>query len=244
MSLYVADLIKASMRVGRILRKDEEPDADEMNMALQSLTIMLHSWSARKLMVRSNVEEMFDVQAGINTYTIGIGGAFNTSKPYKITNAFIRDSNMVDQPLDIVPMEFYQSIMDKGITTSRPDMLVYDPGAAQQATQTGAIILYGIPDIGYKLGLLSQKPFTDFTSIRDKVTFDLPYEEAIKYELAVRLWPEYHKEPVSNDVYALANEAMHVVESMNSNTPVSVTDLPGVKRPYQYNIYVGSYSNG
>lgn len=238
--LSVSDLIKASMRVAQVIQKNEEPDAGEMDDALQALLIMLHSWSARRLMVRAHIPETFTLTANKGVYTIGVGGELNTTKPYKISSAFIRDSNSVDYPLNIMDMGYYNDLQDKLIAVGRPEVLVYDPGAAQQDPQLGKINLYEIPDVVYTLGITGQKPFTDFTTIADDVTFDPPYEEAIKFELAVRLWPEYHKGPVPADIHILANEAMHTVEAMNSSTPRSVTDLPGVKYSQPYNIYTGS----
>jgi len=240
--LTVSELLKASMRVAQVIQKGEEPDAGEMADALEALIIMLHSWSARRLMVRANVPEIFPLVSGVSSYTIGVGGVFNTPKPYKIATAFVRDTNNMDYPVDIIDMGTYQRLEDKLVATGRPEVLMYDPGLAQQDPQLGTIMVYGIPDTAYTLGITSQKPFTDFTTISDDVTFEPPYEEAIKFEMAVRLWIEYHKNPVPPDVHILANEAMHVVESMNSVTVRSVTDVPGVKYSMPYNIYVGSYT--
>jgi len=238
----VSELITASMRVAQVIQKGEVPDAGEMADALEALTMMLHSWSARKLLVRANIPETFSLVANTRTYTIGVGGAFNTSKPYKIVTAFTRDTNNVDIPVMVGDMNTYQGLSDKLTSAGRPDILVYDPGAAQQDPQLGTIYLYSIPDAAYTLGITSQKPFVDFTDLSDDVTFDPPYEELIKYELAVRLWPEYHKGPVPQDVHYLANEAMHVVESMNAVTVRSVTNLPGVKRAGVYDVNIGPYS--
>ena len=243
--LTVSELLKAAMRTAQVIRKGEEPDAGEMADALEAMTIMLHAWSARKLLVRANIPETFTLVANTRTYTIGVGGTFNTSKPYKIVTAFIRDTNNVDTPVLIRDMNTYQGISDKLTSIGRPDILVYDPGAAQQDPQLGTIYLYSVPDVAYTLGITSQKPFVDFTDLADDVTFDPPYEELIKYEMAVRLWPEYHKGPVPQDIHILANEAMHTVESMNAVVVRSTTDLPGVKGGGgTYDINVGPYSSG
>ena len=241
--MIVSALIKAAMRIAQVIRKGEDPDAQELTDAQEALEIMLHSWSARRLLVRANVPETFPLAPNIASYTIGVGGVFSTSKPYKIATAFVRDSNNVDTPLDIVGMEYYQGLSDKALSVGRPEMLVYDAGNAQQSPQLGTIVLYSIPDAVYTLGILSQKPFTDFASLTEDVTFDLPYEEAIKYELAIRLWPEYHSTPIPVDIHMMANEAMHVVESMNAISVACGTDLPGTKNMTPYNIYTGEYSN-
>lgn len=243
----VRDLIKASMRVAGVIEKSEEPTDDEMNDALSTLSTMLRSWSVRHLMVRATVQESLVLTPGKEDYTIGVGGNLNTTKPFKITSAFTRDSNNSDYGVDIVTKEVYDSYRDKAISQARPEALYYDPGTAQQTVQTGTIWLYNIPDSStvYTLFINSQKPFTDFTSINDTVTFEPPYEEAIKYELAIRLWREYHSagSDIPQDIWILAKEAMHTVEMMNVVTYIAGMDIPGVKQGQVYNIHTGE-NNG
>lgn len=246
MSLTALQLIKASMRVAQVLAKGEEPDTDEANDALEAMGIMLHSWSARSLLVRANTQEDFALVPGTSEYTIGVGGDFNTSKPIAIKSAFIRDSNGVDLPVDVVGRDVYDSFQDKAISESTPLILCYDPGAAQQASQLGTVLLYYIPDNtnSYTLYITSQKPFTDITTLSETLTFEPQYEEPIKYELAIRLWREYHgaSKPIPQDIIQLANEAMHVLETTNSVQLVSGLDLPGMKGGGMYNIYTGGYN--
>ena len=197
-------------------------------------------------MVRATIKEHFPLTAGKGDYTIGIGQDFNTSKPIKIVGGFIRDGNNMDSGLDIITEDIYDSYQDKSISLARPVALFYDPGLTQQSVQTGTIRLYYIPDdsTSYTLYIDETKPFSDISSILNQVTFEPPYEEAIIFELAIRLWPEYHevKVPVSKDLYMLANEAMHTVETMNSVQLISSMELPGSGGPI-YNIYIGGYND-
>jgi hypothetical protein len=245
--LKVSDILKASLLIGGAIRKGEAPAADEMADALQFLTFMLHSWGARKLMIRSITEEHFPLTVNIGSYTIGSGGAFNTTKPIKITGGFVRDSGNMDTPLAILTKAEWDAYEDKAISIARPDSLYYDPGAAQQTTQLGTVHLYCIPDGSstYNLYINSTKLFTDYANINANLTFEPPYELAIVYELAILLWRQYHKAsvPVPRDVYEIANEAMHTVEAMNATRVVAKTDLPGQKTGV-YNIYTGDYNNG
>jgi len=244
MSLTAGDLIKAAMRLAQVLQKGEDPDDGEMQDGLQAMSMMLHSWAAKKLMVRANVQESFPLSAGVASYTIGVGGTFNTSKPLAITSAFLRDANNVDTGIDVITREVYDSYQDKAISVARPVAICYDPGLAQQAVQTGTILVYYIPDgiTPYTLFIDSQKPFTEITAITDTMTFELPYEEAIKYELALRLWPEYHKGDPPQLLMMMANEAMHTVETMNATPIIAGLDLPGTKG-MSYNIYTGGYND-
>lgn len=238
--LTVRELLLASMRVAQVLRKGEDPDAQEMEEALGALKMMLQLWSTRKLLVRATVPENFALTANVGSYTIGVGGAFNTSKPIGIENAFIRDSNNLDYPLDIRPMEFFNSIGDKAVTVARPEILFYDPGLTQQATQTGTISLYGIPDTVYTLYIRSKKYFTDPLTITETLTFDSAYNEPIKYNLAMRLWGEYHKGDPPSLMVMLADSGVTMLEALNSTPVLSQMDLPGCNMS-PYNVYTGNY---
>lgn len=238
--LTVRELILASMRAAQVLRKGEDPDSQEMEEALSTLKMMLQLWSTRKLLVRATVPENFALTANVGTYTIGVGGAFNTSKPLSIEDAFLRDNHNLDYPLDIRPMEFFNSIGDKAVTVARPEILFYDVGAVQQATQTGTISLYGIPDTVYTLYIRSKKYFTDPLAITETLTFDDAYNEPIKYNLSMRLWGEYHKGDPPSLLVHLADSGVTMLEALNSTPVMSQMDLPGCKQS-TYNVYTGNY---
>ena len=243
MSMQVSDILRIALQKGGAIRKNESPDAGELQDALTALTVMLHSWAARRLMVRATVQESVATVDGTGAYTVGVGGALNTAKPIKIVSAFLVDSNNLKTLVSVVDKDVFDSYGDSLISEGRPISLYYDPGAAQQATQTGTMNLYPIPDAVYTLYINSTKPFVDFTDIADTVTFEPPYEEAIIYSLAVRLWPEYHKPEVQvpASIYEIMKESMEIVETMNTRQVVSETDLPG-SRGGGYNVYTGGYA--
>ncbi len=242
MSLQVSDLLRMALQKGGAIRKGESPDAGEMQDAMTALVIMLHSWAARRLLVRATIQESVATVDGVGTYTVGMGGALNTTKPLKIVSAYIVDSNNLKTPVSVVSKDVFDSYRDSLVSEGRPISLYYDPGAAQQAVQTGTISLYPIPDAVYTLYINSTKPFTDFTDIADTITFEPPYEEAILYSLAVRLWPEYHKAEISvpASIYEVMREAMDIVETMNSVQVVCGMEIPGGGGG-GYNIYTGGY---
>lgn len=238
-------LIRAAMRVAQVIEKGEDPPADEVQDALETMDTMLKSWGARRLMVRATVPENFPLVSGQNSYTIGVGMDFNTVKPFDVKSAFVRDGNTFDSPVSVVPRDLYDSMQDKDVSLGRPKMLAYDPGQAQQTTQAGTILLYPIPDSSspYTLYMDTHKPFSSVSTLTEAITFESPYEELIKYELAKRLWREYHKAsvPVPMDILGLAGDAMRVVETMNQVKLAMSTDLPSV-RGGSYNVYTGGYN--
>jgi hypothetical protein len=231
MNLTAQDIIKASMRKLGILAKSETPSNDELQDGLQALNVMIDEWGSQKLMGTATVRESFPLVANQTTYTIGVGGNFNTSTPYDIDYAFYRDSANVDYPLDIITREEFQGYSDKAIVQARPLSLFFDPGVTQQANQSGTINLYFTPDASspYTLFIDSQKPFTEFASLTTTVTFPPSYVKALVYNLAIEIAPEYEGTIVPRIVEMLAVESKENLESTNSVRVVSILDLPGKK---------------
>jgi hypothetical protein len=241
--LTSADIVNSAMRIIGAIGKSEVPSSDEMMDGLQALNLMLELWSARRLMVRGTIQFSNVLTAGKYSYTIGTGGNFNTLKPVDITSAFLRDANNIDTGLDIISREEYDSYGDKMITSSRPIALCYDAGAAQQAPQMGTVLFYYIPDgsTTYTVFMQLQVQLTDFSNLTSQVTFEAKYGEAMKYELAIRLWREYHEsdKPIPEDIKVLAARAMCVIEKTNHELPRAQIEVP--PRKSVFNIYTGDY---
>ena len=237
------DVIKSALRLCGVIAKSEVPTADEMQDALQALNLMLEQWSARRLIVRGTTQFSNALTAGQVNYTIGVGGNFNTAKPITITSGFIVDSSGVSTGLDIVSQEEYDSYTDRFISSSRPVALCYDAGAAQQAVQTGTLRFYPTPDTTpYMVGMQLQAALTDFAALTDSVTFEAKYGEAMKYELAKRLWREYREadKPIPGDILVMADKAMCVIEKTNHELPRAAMEVP--PRKSIFNIYTGDYN--
>jgi hypothetical protein len=238
-----ADIIKSAFRIIGVIGKSEVPTNDEMQDGMQALNLMLEMWSARRLMVRGTIQSNFPLIANQYSYTIGTGGNFNTPKPITITSAFIRDGNNIDTGLDIIERDEYDSYGDKLITSSRPIALCYDAGAAQQASQLGTVLFYYIPDAStpYTVFLQLQVQLTDFAFLTDAVTFEAKYGEAMKYELAKRLWREYREAnlPIPGDILDLAAKALCVIEKTNHELPRATIEVP--PRKSVFNVYTGDY---
>ncbi|MGD0229706.1 MAG: hypothetical protein ABSC19_05010 [Syntrophorhabdales bacterium] len=244
MSLQVQQIIKAALQDIGAVAKSESPTNDEMQDGLTKLNSMIDAWSVRSLMVLGTILEGFPLAAGTYIYTIGAGGAFNTSKPSAITDAYVRDGGSEDTPVEVITQDEYNAIDDKAISLGRPLCLYFDPGATQQPIQTGVIYIYPAPDAStpYTLYLNGQKALTEFSAITDTVTFQAAYYEALEYNLAVRLWPQYHDsgKPVSQDIRILARESVKVIETMNAPRVTSTIEVG--KKGGVYNIYTGEYA--
>ncbi len=243
MVIKVQDIITAALQDIGAAARDETPSVADMTDGLKKLNFMIDAWSVRSLMVIGTILESFTLTSGQYIYTIGIGGNLNTPKPSEITDAYVRDTNNEDTPINIISADDYSAITDKAISTGRPEGLFFDEGQTQALVPTGIICLYPSPDQAYTLFLRSQKALIEFANLTDTVSFQPAYYEALEYNLAVRLWPQYHsfKAPVDRTITELARESMKVIETMNARQVTATIEVPG-KKGGAYNIYTQGYT--
>lgn len=171
------------MKEAGVLTGGETPTAEEVVDGLGSLNRMLSSWSNDSLMIYARTFENFPLSSGVGDYTIGPGATFNTIRPMHIIDAFVRQ-DMLDYYLDIIPDEEYDAIAYKNID-SIPQVLNY---TAQYPQAT--IRIYPKPQASFTLYLRSEKQLSTIT-LNDEISLPPGWEDALVYNLAVRLKPSY-----------------------------------------------------
>lgn len=229
MSAYatVSQLIKASyanIGVGDI---ESGLSPALMEQGFNSLNGMLGAWGRKRLIIRGIVSESFPLVVAQSVYTIGVGGNFDTSWPFQILDAYIRDNNGIDYPVNIITREQYNSISVKTVD-GRPEYLYYDP-----QYPTGVIRLYYVPDATDTLFIDSQKVITSFSDVDSSITLPPEYEEALEYNLSLRLAPKTNN-PVPPEVAMLASSSFGVINTQ----PVDPAKFDGAFATRGvYNIY-------
>jgi hypothetical protein len=239
------DIVKKALQKIGVLADGETATASQMNDGFDSLGSLLDSWSARSLLTSAVISESFILTPGQSIYSFGVGGNFNSVKPFSIEGAFIRDNQNLDYGVDIVSRDVYDAYGDKAVASvsTRPTNLFYSPGDTQQATQTGTVFLYPIPDATstYTLFLDSEKPFTPFTSLVNNIAFPPAYVRAMIFNLAIEICSDYGR-PVPQEVLEIAHESMRIIENVNARNRKAVAGmgLPGAQKTF--NIYSDDYN--
>lgn len=229
MATTAQNLIDGALRLLGVISAGGSPSTAMSNNALVSLNMMISSWGARSIVTRALVRESFSIASSAASYSIGVGQTINTAKPLVIASAFTRDSNGIDTGLDIITREQFDAFPDKDIE-GLPHSLFYDPGLTQQATQIGTIYLYPEAEANRTLFLESEKQLTQIASLATALTFELYYEEALKYNLAIRLAPEYEDARLKPEVVAIAKESFDVLTRLGSRTPRALMDFRRTSR--------------
>jgi hypothetical protein len=196
--MTVAELIKSAYANIGVTDLEGEPTAAQYELAIRSLNSLLGAWSRSRMTIYGLVDESFPLVAGQAAYTVGASQDFDTAWAYQIESAFLRDSNDLDYPLQLVSPDQYEAVALK-TQSARPQSLLYNPKGYPLATAT----LYPVPDQVYTLHWTAQKVLASFTAGEDTVGIAPEFEEALEYNLAIRLAPKFGV-PVSTELAALA----------------------------------------
>lgn len=219
----VADYINKSLQKIGVLADGETATTTQLADALDTLNAMLVSWAGSNLLTTAQIQENFDLVSGTATYSIGANQTFNTTKPFGVASAFIRDTANTDHNVDVVARLTYDRKSYKD-DTGIPGILFYDTGAVQQANQSGTIKLYPTPNANYTLYIKSEKPFTEFAATTDTITFPAIYNRAIVFNLAIELAADYGI-TVPAEVVVIAKTSKEIIENINSQNKMMTASL-------------------
>jgi hypothetical protein len=228
MSETAQTLIKAGLRSIGVIASGETPTHDELDDGLEALKIMLRHWSAKKIRLYYTETDTITL-TGAESYTIGSGGTCNTVRPTQIRGAYVRNS-IIDSTLRIIDEDQYRNLSLKSVN-STPAYLWYNP-----EYPLGVIYIY--PAGTGMLYLDSVKPLTEPSGITSDISFPPEYDEAIKYGVAIRMAPEYGKEP-SPTILGLYKSAMDDIEMLNFAAQVNAVRPEIIKISSVYNINEG-----
>jgi hypothetical protein len=195
-----AMVIKAALR--RIRGYDPEDETTistvQYNNALESLNFIMSAAQAFGLQLWCRKTTSGTLVASQGSYTVGSGGNISINRPLKVMQAFLRDTNNIDQPLNVIGQQEYYNLSTKS-QTGTPVSLYYDPaydGASNVGTTSkGTIYLWPIPDATaaaeYTLQFLYQRPLEDFDATSDSIDMPQEWFNWLRLELAKTISPEY-----------------------------------------------------
>ena len=214
--MLVSNLIQSALRKVGVLEIGATTSPEKLADALTALQSMLKSWGAISTNVYATISESMTLVPSTSLYTWGTGGDITTSRPSQVIGAYILDSSGTTHSVDIIKAEAYRNISVKS-TTSRPHSLYY-----HSAYPLGEVNLYPVPSSAEDLYLESYKPFTEtgsFGLVTDTLVFPGYYEEAIIYNLAVRLASEYGR-IVTPEIAVVAKDSKYIITQLHTTTMV------------------------
>ncbi len=232
MVITARDILNRALVKSTILGIGQTAEGDLLGEALNELNSMLYGWSTPRTGIHSLTKETLTLSSGTASYTIGSGATFDTARPIRILNAFIRQSS-VDYEIDIVDNDFYDDLALKS-TAGRPYYLYYNP-----TYPNGTIYLYYAPDTNYSMHITSHKPLAQYSSVNTTWALPPEYEDPIINNLAVRLGTMFGRSP-NPELVEIASNGYNDLEALHAAPPNQVSSSYPWKNG-RYNIYIDEY---
>ena len=219
------DLVTSAMKIAGVLGQNETPTSSEALDGFIALNDFLDSLSINRTNIFTIAQNNFPLTNGVETYTIGSGGVFDTTRPIKIDNAFIR-INSVDFPLREINKQDYDAIAYK-TNGSFPQYYYYEP-----SFPLGSITIYGVPTQG-SIYLDTWTPLTQFANLTTAYSFPLGYYRMLRYNLAKEIAPLY-RVSMTQEAQIIATESLANIENRNIPDFVMKTEVGTMVGNRQY----------
>lgn len=231
------DIIEKALRQIRVLGTGDILSDEDAQNSLDTLNMMMESWSLDHLYVFEEGMLNFPFINGQATYTIGPGGQFNTpNRPLKLMSGYTRSTG-IDYPLAILTdATQYDSIMNKGIAASFPGYVWYE-----QTYPLGTLHFYSAPT-GNTVFLRFWDQLQSFPTLTTVVTLPIGYKEALVFSLALSLSGEFGIEPPAT-VIAKASSTIGRLKRYNTKALGMSSEAAYMSRgSNRYNIMSDSWT--
>lgn len=210
------DLIKGALRTLNVYASGEEPSADEAQDSLVIANQMLDAFNGEGLMIFTTTIKDFPLNSNQQIYTLGAGGNFNMPRPATIDRASIVLLANPLQPLEYtIPIyttqDWQEKVPIKNVPGNLP-LLVYDDGNFPLRSLT----FWPVASDSTLFRLYAWQALTQFDDLQTVVSYPPGYLEMLRYNLAVRLAPEFQA-VISPEVAMLAQTSLARVKSNNAD---------------------------
>lgn len=226
--MTVLDLITLALKQAGVVGIGQSVQAEDANDSLTLLNAMLGQWAVRRWLVYG-LQDVEVLSTGAQTYTYGPGGTFNMPSTDHLESAYFRLLNGTNPQQPDFPLELITSYEDwsrirlKTLVTW-PQYVFFD-GSYPLAN----VMFWPIPAAGlYQLHLITKQPINAFTGLTQTINLPPQYQEALLYNLGMRLRTQYQLPP-DMQLKALADAAVMTLRDSNAQVPrLQMPDsLPG-----------------
>ena len=234
-TITVTDLIRRSMYLINAAAAGEIPDTADLNDALLSLNEMLDSWNTQPLAVYGSPTENWTLTPGKSVYTWGVGGDFTSERPVFINDVYCT-VNGISTPVRVITQAEYDRISMKAISQSIIEKVLY-----VNSFPLGQLTIFPAPTDAVTLTFDIGRQFTGNLTLQTKLSLPPGYIRAIRYNLAVELWPEYTNSTTDiTSVKDIARHALGEIKSVNNEVSASTFEsIPGVELGRSWDWRVG-----
>lgn len=227
-TIAAIDLIRRAMLLINAIAAGEMPSGGDLNDGLLTLNEMIDSWNLQTMAVYSNSNENLVLIPGQASYdwgvTAGVGG-FTTERPVFLHNATCVRAGLTT-PVQVITQDEYDRIGIKGLSQQLVERVLYI-----NSFPLGKLICYPVPSEAVTLNVDVGNQLVGPLTLQDDIALPPGYLRALRYCLAVEMWPEYSNSNTDiNQIRATAAAAFGKVKVANSNVDTSTFEsIPGVE---------------
>jgi hypothetical protein len=207
----VIAVITAAMRHIGAIATGETPTAEEAQDGLEAFNNVLETLSLQGMAVYNSDYDQFTTVPAQSSYTIGIGGDFNTDRPVSIiSDGFIRVSG-IDYPISTWTLSEYGAAALK----SQPEQIVQRLAYVNDFP-LGKVLLWPTPTTAVPIFLNIARVLTNASSVSQAISYPPGYGLLLEYSVGTLLQTQYGA-PV--DVSQLAMKTLALVKRANRQSP-------------------------
>lgn len=229
-------VVENALRKLGVLGTGQQMSAEDAQIGLENLNRMVGQWSIDGDSIFIATEDVFNLIGNKQDYTMGPGGDFDTVRPVDIQNAWCVSGQLSYPIVEYYDMREWGLISYKPLTSFTPTVM-FDDGNFPLRT----LRFYPMPTQNFEFHIYSRKPLSEFDMFTPVV---LPpgYEDALIYNLAVMLAPDFQREP-SQVTYKTALDTKSAIQRQNQKTDNyrMSADLGLLTYPRGFNIWGGGY---
>lgn len=229
------NLIASALRLIGILEAGEQVPPQDGADALIALNHMIDAWNSEGLTVYGINRQTFNFTPGKDAYTLGPGGDWDTVRPSQIERMGLLSLSNPLQPveyeIEMLSYDQWANIQVKNIQGTLP-YHCWDDGSYPLRR----ITFYFIPASTNQVAIYGWQPLVLFNTLADSVIFPPGYGEAMRYQLAARLAPEWGVE-LSPAVAEIAIISLARIQRLNAR-PILLEPDAAVKLVTADGLYV------
>lgn len=201
-SLNRNQVITGALRKLGVLPSGGTPTAAQISDANDALNALVKAFQADGMPLWKITSTTFTTVDGTGSYTIGPLQTINAVKPLRVIQAFYQESGGTSLPMTVYNRYDYNLLLASS-TEGTPIALYYHP-----LLTTGTVRLWPTPDDSTtNITIHYQAPYEDMDNSTDDFDFPSEWIQALIYNLAWSMAPEYGIPPTDRGI--LQKEAQY-----------------------------------
>jgi hypothetical protein len=205
-SLNRDQVITGALRKLAVLPSGGTPSANQVTEADQALNAIVKAFQADGMPLWKISSQAFTVVDGTSSYTVGPSLTINCPKPLRIIQAFWTPSGGTNTPLNVYNRYDFNDLPQGSTFEGSPVNLYYQP-----LRTSGTIKLWPTPDNSTtSITFHYQSPYEDMDAAANDFDFPSEWIQALIYNLAWSMAPEYGIPPTDRGILMKEAEYWHL----------------------------------